>query len=209
MSPVVQQLLTLAAVVLGAGSTFSATVLIERTKWRRNLDTRWDDKRLAAYIDHASGMKKALIVCMRLAERHGYSAEWPPINRDAAIAELAATDAERITNWEALFLLGSPKAVVAAQRWNEAIWGFRHLALSEHPDHGEYVQLFETMGRLRNEFYDCARADLGVISGALTPEIGAWLREPPGRDSSAVRGSQGSGAAVPDELGRAAGGNDS
>ncbi|WP_067722833.1 hypothetical protein [Nocardia yamanashiensis] len=155
------------------------------------LDTRWDDKRLAAYINYSNGLKKALIVCMRLAETHGYSAEWPPIDRDAAIAELAATDAERITNWEALFLLGSPEAIVAAQRWNEAIWGFRHLALSEHPAHEDYVRAFDTMGRLRNEFYDCARADLGVISGALTPQIGAWLREPPPESGSSIGGSQG------------------
>lgn len=178
MGPVVQQLVTLAAVVLGAGATFSATTLVERAKWKRSLDTRWDDRRLAAYADYANALKKTLEVCLRLAENKGYPAGFQPIDRDAGLQAFAAADAERTLRWEAVLLLGSPEAIAAARKWHKALWGFRYFVMDAEPDHEEFLRSFEAMGHLRNEFYERARADLGVGSGALPAEFGAWL--PPG-----------------------------
>lgn len=187
VSPVVQQLLTLAAVVLGAGGTFSATTLIERSKWRRNLDTRWDDKRLAAYEGYANALKKTHDVCQQLSAANGYPADRRPIDRDAGLRAYAEADAERTLKWEAVLLLGSPAAIAAARQWQKAIWEFRYFVLEEETDHARYLRLFEAMGRLRNEFYECARADLGIKSGTLPAEFGAWL--PPGYSPPALDGA--------------------
>lgn len=178
MSPVTQQLLTLAGVLVGAGATFSATTLIERAKWKRGLDTRWDDKRLAAYIEYANALKESLNICMRLAEANGYPAGVQPIDRDAGIQAWVAADTERTTKWEAVLLLGSAEGIAAARQWHKAVWRFRYFVVGTNVDHEEYLRSFETMGRLRNQFYACARADLGVKRGALPEEFGAWM--PPG-----------------------------
>lgn len=178
MTPVVQQLLTLAGVVVGAGGTFSATTLIERAKWRRSIDTRWDDKRLAAYIEYANALKESLNICLRLAEANGYPAGVRPIDAEAGNQAWIAADTERTTRWEAVLLLGSPAGVAAARQWQKAVWEFRYFVIGANVDHEEYLRSFAAMGRLRNEFYACARADLGVNSGALPAEVGAWL--PPG-----------------------------
>lgn len=179
MSTVVQQLLTLTGVVLGAGATYTVTALTERAKWRRSLDTRWDDKRLAAYTEYANGLKKSLEVSYRLAATHGYPASTQPIDLDTGLQALAVAEADRTAKWETVLLLGSPEAIAAARRWHKAAWMLRYVARGETTiEHDEYVRLYESMGRLRDEFYEAARADLGIKSGALPVGEGAWL--PPG-----------------------------
>ncbi|MBF6331718.1 hypothetical protein [Nocardia transvalensis] len=175
MSPVVQQLFTLAGVVLGAGATFTVTTSIERTKWRRSLDTRWDDKRLAAYSEYANALKKFVDVLLRIAAAKGYPAGMQPVDRGGGLEALADADADRTVKWEAVLLLGSPEAIEAARRWHKAAWHFSLGVLGEGVDHQEYLRLFEAMGHRRNEFYDCARADLGVTSGPVPAAVGAWL----------------------------------
>ncbi|MFI6870847.1 hypothetical protein [Nocardia sp. NPDC050406] len=175
MNPVVQQLLTLLAVVLGAGSTFAATTLTERAKWRRSQDTRWDDKRLAAYSEYANALKQYVQVSYRLAAARGYPAVAQPIETEAGLRALADAEAEKTIKWEAVLLLGSPEAVAAARAWNRAAWDLGWPARGHAVEHAEYIRMYAEMGRRRNEFYECARADLGVRSGELPPGDQPWL----------------------------------
>lgn len=175
MNPVVQQVLTLVAVVLGAGSTFTATTLAERAKWRRSQDARWDDKRLAAYSEYANALKQYVQVSFRLAAARGYPATAQPIDTDEGLRLLAEAEAEKTIKWEAVLLLGSPEAVAAAREWNRAAWELGWPARGHAIEHAEYVRLYSEMGRRRNEFYERARADLGVRSGALPPGDRPWL----------------------------------
>lgn len=175
MSPIVQQLLTLLGVLLGAGATYTATTFTERAKWRRSHETRWDDKRLVAYSEYANALKRYAQVAYRLAATRGYPAAAQPIDIDAGLDELAAAEAEKTVKWEMVLLLGSPEAVAAGRLWTEVAWRLSHVAQGRAMDHDMYIGLFETQGRRRNEFYECARADLGVQSGALPPGDQAWL----------------------------------
>lgn len=184
MNPVVQQLLTLVAVVLGAGSTFAATTLTERAKWRRSQDARWDDKRLAAYSEYANVLKQYVQVSYRLAAARGYPAVALPIDIEAGLQALAEAEAEKTVKWESVLLLGSPEAVAAARAWNRAAWELGWPARGHVIEHSEYVRLYSEMGRRRNDFYECARADLGVISGELPPGDRPWL--PPGGGGNQV-----------------------
>lgn len=183
MNPVVQQLLTLAAVVLGAGSTFTATTLTERAKWRRSQDTRWDDKRLAAYSEYANALKQYVQVSYRLAAARGYPAVALPVDIEVGLKALADAEAEKTIKWEAVLLLGSPQAVAAARAWNRAAWDLGWAARGHVIEHAEYVRMYSEMGRRRNEFYESARLDLGVRSGELPRGDRLWL--PPGVDSPA------------------------
>ncbi|BDU08022.1 hypothetical protein [Nocardia cyriacigeorgica] len=175
MGAITQQLLTLLGVVVGAAATFSATVLTERAKWRRTLDTRWDDKRLTAYFEYANALKKYATLCHRLAAARGYRTATQPIDLEEGIAALAEADAEKAIKWEQVLLLGSPGAVAAARRWTEAVWRLSHIARGHAVDQFAYTDLYEEAGRRRNQFYELARADLGVTSGELPPGDVAWL----------------------------------
>lgn len=71
MQSLVQQLPALIGVLLGALATYAATSATERARWRRTQSIRWDDKRLAAYADYASAVKKLSSLSVRLAAYRG------------------------------------------------------------------------------------------------------------------------------------------
>lgn len=175
MSSVWQQLLPMVGVVLGAGGTFAATAMNERVKWRRSQDTRWDDKRLTAYSEYANSLKEYVQLSYRLAAARGYPAVALPMGIEEGLTALAAAEAEKTVKWETVLLLGSPEAVAAARSWNRAAWDLGWPARGHVIEHAEYLRLYSEMGRRRNEFYECARADLGVRTGALPPGDQPWL----------------------------------
>ncbi|WP_245910435.1 hypothetical protein [Nocardia amikacinitolerans] len=154
--------------------TFAATTLIERAKWRRNQDGRWDDKRLAAHSEYANSVKTCAQLAYRVTATRGYPANDQPID---GLMALASADADRTVKWESVLLLGSPAAISAsaARHWHEGMWKLSLVARLQDVDHAVYVELFDSIGRRRNEFYECARADLGIRSGTLPPDDRAWL----------------------------------
>ncbi|WP_155589736.1 hypothetical protein [Streptomyces cavernae] len=46
----VTQIITLIGVLIGALASFLATAMAERAKFRREMATRWDERKLDAYI---------------------------------------------------------------------------------------------------------------------------------------------------------------
>jgi hypothetical protein len=167
VTPVVQQLLTLVGVVLGAGATYAATSRTERTKWQRSQDTRWDDKRLAAYSEYANALKRWLQVSYRLAAERGYSNGTQPVDRETGLHLLTEAEADRTVKWETVLLLGSPEAVRAGRRWHQAVWEIHDLGLREPIDQDAYTRGYQKMVRRRQDFYRHARTDLNVKSGEL------------------------------------------
>ncbi|MEU0875130.1 hypothetical protein [Nocardia brasiliensis] len=180
MSPIVQQLLTLLGVLLGAGATYTATTLTERGKWRRSHATRWDERRLAAYSEYANALKRYSQVVSRLAAAHGYPSADQPIDIETGLQKMAEAAADRTVKWEVVLLLGSPKAVAAGRLWHKSIWDLSWMAQGQAISHDEYVRRVQEIGRMRNEFYECARSDLGIESGSLPPGDRWWF--PPGGD---------------------------
>ncbi|MFI9509902.1 hypothetical protein [Nocardia sp. NPDC052566] len=181
MGSIVVQLLPLVGVVLGAGATFSATALNQRAKWRRGHDARWDEKRLVAYSEFANALKRSATSSNRVAATLGYPVAVQPIDVDEGLRAMAEAEADKTTKWEVVLLLGSPAAVAAARSWNRAAWELSWVARGRVMEHTAYIELFAEMGRRRNAFYECARADLGVCTGALPPGDQPWL--PPCDDS--------------------------
>ncbi|WP_328391958.1 hypothetical protein [Nocardia sp. NBC_00416] len=191
MGPILQQLVTLAGVLLGAGSTFAATTYIERSKWRRSFETRWDDMRLTAYSEYADALKAYLQILYRYGAEKGLPNLTTPADEPLAPNVLAEANAARSVKWERVLLLGSSNTIAAARRWHKAAHDLTYLVFEEHPGPDRYVRLYESMGSLRDDFYVCARADLGVRGGSVPTSEGAWL--PPHQahllTSEAARGS--------------------
>jgi hypothetical protein len=124
-------------------------------------------------------LKKSLEVSYRLAATRGYPASALPIDLDTGLQALGTAEAERTAKWETVLLLGSPETIAAARSWHKAAWTLRFVVRGETTiEHDEYVRLYESIGRLRDEFYGSARADLGIKSGALP--VGEGARLPPG-----------------------------
>ena len=179
MNPIVAQVLTIAGVLLGSAATFVVTSTTERTRWRRAQSARWDDKRLLAYSEYANAVKHMVRLCRRIAETRGLLSTGQPIDLDSAFAALADAETRRAAQWETVLLLGEPTTISAARAWSEQVWRLEHILREEHPDTSSFIDAYRDAMRLRNEFYDHARADLGITSGPL-PEL-TWrsLQPPP------------------------------
>ncbi|MFD3591442.1 hypothetical protein ACFWU5_01850 [Nocardia sp. NPDC058640] len=175
MNSVVQQLITVAGVLLGAGATFAGAALTERSKWRRSQRSRWDDRRLVAYSEFAHALKHFSVVSQRMAAARGFPHAGQPISAEDGALLLADADSEKTLKWEMVLLLGSPEAVAAARVWNKAVWELSLVALGEEMSHADYLSAYEGTGHKRNAFYECARKDLGVRSGELPFGDGPWL----------------------------------
>ncbi|MCP3804269.1 hypothetical protein NLX83_33865 [Allokutzneria sp. A3M-2-11 16] len=171
----VPQIVTLAGVLVGGLMSFAATTLVERSKWRRTHSSRWDEKRLTAYIEYANAVKTCSQLSYRLAATHGHPAGAQPIELEEGLKALAEAEIERTVKWEAVLLLGSPEAVAAGRSWHEAIWKLSWVARGQAIGRDEFIGIYEISGRRRDEFYRCARADLGVRSGDLPKPTRDWL----------------------------------
>ncbi len=168
-------MLTIFGVVLGAGTTFTFTTWAERARWRRTEQAKWDDRRLVAYNEFAHALKQYVLVSMRISAARGFPNAVQPMDIDEGLRALAEADSEKSLKWEIVLLVGSSEAVAAARKWNKAAWELGHVATGTEMTHEEYVRRYEDMGALRNEFYECARADLGVRGGGLPPGNRAWI----------------------------------
>lgn len=68
MSGIGQQLPALVGVVIGAGASYLAGAASERTRWRRERSSRWDERRAQAYADYGYAVKNVYVTSTRAAE---------------------------------------------------------------------------------------------------------------------------------------------
>ncbi|MFF7031295.1 hypothetical protein ACFZAK_25485 [Streptomyces albidoflavus] len=52
------QILTLVGVLIGALTSYFATASVERAKFRREMTTRWDERKLETYIEYVTCIKE-------------------------------------------------------------------------------------------------------------------------------------------------------
>lgn len=117
------QLLVLAGVVIGALASYLTTAATERARWRRALDSRWDDRRVEAYASYAQAVKEIISVSSRIVAGLGIAVNPQPLTPTEENLELlASAGAKRALAWEAVLLLGHPETVMAARSWHEAVW---------------------------------------------------------------------------------------
>ena len=68
------QLFTLLGVVVGVIATFASSAVIERTKWRRDQISRWEERRLDCYGGFADSLKRYISISHRIAAQLGLPA---------------------------------------------------------------------------------------------------------------------------------------
>lgn len=176
-----EQLVTIAAVLVGALTTHLTTYAMERQRKKHELVTRWDSKKLEAYEGYIDRVRAGIFLAVELYEdREGIRAS----GRDEADLLKEMADAARLRGraFERIMLLGGDDVVEAAHDLNamalEIDWqatGRVAGTLDEWRDRNRSI-----FG-LINQFHEAARVDLGVdgrVTGDQHPERDLLLPPP-------------------------------
>jgi hypothetical protein len=161
------QLPALLGVVLGAVGAIGATTLSDRLRWRRDQATRWDERRLDAYITFAGTLKEIHALAFRLVAAHRPGSKAQPIDRETGLALMAQANVRRTADWESVLLLGDAATVTAARQWREAVVTVELLARAERWDAAAWEPAVDGADRTRDQFYLVARQSLGIGSGSV------------------------------------------
>lgn len=167
-SLLVEQLPALIGVCVGALATYGTTFLTERTRWRRERAVRWDDARMRAYAEYGNAVKKVLHLAVRIAVGRGFPHSIEPLAPDAeAMEALGDADGARARAWESVLLLGDPQTISAARTWHETVWRLMLFAQGQRTSAEQWELSIREANLARDNFYDCARRDLGVRGEAV------------------------------------------
>lgn len=163
MSAIPQQFITLLGVLIGALATFTGSTWAERLKWRRTIETRWDEKRFDAYSEYAVAVKRYVTALRRVAGSMGLDSVAHPLDRSFGLSEIDNAEVERAAAFEHVLLLGDQAAVDAARGWHRMAWELAYLIQGINPGGGpEWRAAMEQVWIARGRFYECARLSLGV-----------------------------------------------
>jgi hypothetical protein len=154
----VSQIITLVGVLLGAVTSFCATSLAERARFRQTLATRWDERKLDTYIEYISCVKQAVRAAREALDAHerGEDSSEPRSAMDAA-------EARRSVLFEGLVLLGDDAASQAAMTVNERLWTL--LLCARDPVAGSIAsreELSSSIIEALNGLHQAARSDLAI-----------------------------------------------
>ncbi|MGW6461920.1 hypothetical protein ACWF94_39330 [Streptomyces sp. NPDC055078] len=164
-----EQLVTVAAVLLGALTTHLTNFVMERSRNRHALMTRWDDKKLDAYEGYIDTVRACIFLAVQLYEtREGLREREQP--EPEILAEMSEAGRLRGRAFERIMLLGGDDVVEAAHDLNavclEVDWQ-AHGKVTGSLE--EWRERNRAVFRSINAFHEAARSDLGV-SGSVTGE---------------------------------------
>jgi hypothetical protein len=168
MSTTPQQFITLLGVLIGALVTFVGSTWAERLKWRRAIETRWDEKRFTAYADYAVSVKRYVTALRRVGAGMKFDSAAHPLDRASGLPEIDNAEVERAAAFEQVLLLGDQAAVDAARAWHRAAWELAYLIQGiSAGGKTEWQAAMKQVWLARAKFYECARLSLGVNTVAV------------------------------------------
>jgi hypothetical protein len=169
------QLITLLGVALGALASFVSTRLIDRSRWQREENLRWDSKRLECYTEFSAAIMRFINIGYRIAASIGLPTSVEPLNADTGLPALATAEADLSLYWGQLLILGSPDVITAAQGWRVEAWQLEAFARGYRDNPAEFATIAERRREARGRFFTAVRADLGVITGDIPADLGVRL----------------------------------
>jgi hypothetical protein len=163
MSAVPQQFITLLGVLIGALVTFAGSTWAERLRWRRTIETRWDERRFTAYAEYAVAVKRYVTALRRVGAGMKFDSVAHPLEREQGLPEIDNAEVERAAAFEQVLLLGDQAAVDAARAWHRAAWELAYLIQGISAGGKiEWQAAMKQVWLTRAKFYECARLSLGV-----------------------------------------------
>ncbi len=177
-----EQLVTIAAVLLGAVTTHLANHRMEKQRHRQALQTRWDAKKLDAYAHYIDHMRSCIFLAVQLYHhREGILPSDKP--EPELRAEMSEAGRLRGRAFERIMLLGGDDVVEAAHELNALALKIDWQATGETTGTlDDWRERHRATFRAINEFHEAARQDLGVqgrVTGDSHPERDLLL--PPAR----------------------------
>ena len=166
---IVQMILPLVGVVIGAIGSFLVASAGDRTRWRREQLTRWDVRRAEAYAAYGDAVKRVYVACKQVVDDRNLAVEEGESAMEGRIANLLRLSAERTSKWETVLLLGDGKTIVAAREWHRLVWEMERIALGESDADEAWQRVWKASYSARARFYEAARGELGVPDAALPP----------------------------------------
>ncbi|MBQ0830849.1 hypothetical protein [Streptomyces tagetis] len=151
----VTQIITLVGVLIGALASFVATTVAERAKFRREMATRWDERKLDAYIQYTSCVKEIL-----RAARVVFAAREAGEDRSPGLAAMESAESKRSLLFEGLVLLADEDAAKIANRINERTWAVLRQARDPEGTDGTPEEARLAVIHALNDFHKAAKADL-------------------------------------------------
>ncbi|MFJ9211050.1 hypothetical protein [Streptomyces sp. NPDC102264] len=168
-----EQLVTVAAVLLGALTTHLTNYVMERSRHRRELLTRWDDRKLDAYGGYVDRVRAGIFLAVQLYE-HREGLRRSEQSEAEMLAELSEAERQRGRSFEQIMLLGGDEVVEAAHELHAAVRAIDWQATGKTVGTlEEWRQRNRAAFREINEFHEAARVDLGVqgkVTGENHPE---------------------------------------
>ncbi|MFC3577643.1 hypothetical protein ACFOZ0_31150 [Streptomyces yaanensis] len=152
------QIVTLVGVLIGALTSYLATAIAERAKFRRMMATRWDERKLDTYIEYISCVKE-----ISRAAREALRARDRGEDTTAALTEMEAIEAKRSILFESFILLSDEAAANAAHTVNQRAWEL--LRVTRNPANGEAALADVPLVTSLNVLHEAARADLATGRG--------------------------------------------
>ncbi|MEV6212604.1 hypothetical protein [Kitasatospora sp. NPDC051914] len=159
------QLVTIAAVLLGALTTYLTNHLMERSKRRDGLRVRWDERKLDTYVEYV-GSVRACIYSAVLVFEVGQDIRAMPRTHQELMLDLTEAEGRRALAFERLMMLADEGVIEAAHALNAAVlaidWQARGLVEGTIAEwRGLHTEAFRAI----NAFHQVARDDLGVNGG--------------------------------------------
>ncbi|MEU5956663.1 hypothetical protein [Streptomyces sp. NPDC047525] len=180
-----EQLVTVAAVLLGALSTHVTNFLLERSRNRNQLLTRWDDKKVEAYGNYVDAAKVRIAMAVRLYEQREDLRDHRRTEHELR-DDLAEAGRAWGSAFERVMLMGGDDAVEAGHDLNFLVAHIDWQATGRTEGTlDEWRHRNREAFRAINTFHDAARKDLGIqgsVSGEQHPERDLLL--PPARRDS-------------------------
>lgn len=164
MSGLADQLPALIGVVVGGVMSYAAGALTERSRWRRQQATRWDERLLQAYSDYGHAVKECSSYYLRLAAGRNLTDHPAPLESTNDVLEQAATaERRRSAMVEPLSLLTDARTAEAIRALNRSLWHLEWLARGRKPgDTATWANAFSDYRAARADFYQHARRSLQV-----------------------------------------------
>ncbi|MFJ2174191.1 hypothetical protein ACIOHE_14905 [Streptomyces sp. NPDC087851] len=142
-----EQLVTVAAVLLGALTTHLTNYVMERSRYLRELVPRWDNRKFDAYAAYIDAMRTCIFVAVQLYE-HKEGILESGRTESEMLAEQSEAGRLRGRAFEQIMLLGGDDVVETAYELN--IGSCRRLA-GEREDNGHLGGLARTQSCRRQE----------------------------------------------------------
>lgn len=162
------QLLTLLGVAVGALASFMSTRALDRSRWRREEDLRWADKRLESYINFSSSIMAYITIGYRISAGLGLTKSVQPLDEATGLPALADAESALSVAWEQVMILGSPPVIRAAYAWRNEAWHLdRYARRVLHEGDGEFRKATEARRAAQRDFYAAVRADVGLAGGEV------------------------------------------